>query len=144
MCDILSMLGDIASIISWSKDYYRSVRDTRKSMNDIIALLGSWVPQLELLGDLLGPGDETAHRLQIALTNNSVLNQVQGCLEELKSLLNPEGAPTPEHSSKRHRIASAYEKLTWPLGKQEKADRLLKELETHKSNIDMILSMKTR
>ncbi len=120
-----------------------SVRDATESMSAIIVLLGSWVPQLELLEDLIAPDDRSAESLRMRLANDGVLKQTRDCLQDLRDLVTPEsGVSTPCHNPRRRRLANAFEKLSWPIVKQDKANKLLQELETHKNSITMILSTK--
>ncbi|RYP19912.1 hypothetical protein DL765_003060 [Monosporascus sp. GIB2] len=148
MADLLmslpGMLGDIASIINWCKEYYQQVRGTGAFMNRVIELLGAWVPQLELLEDLVKPDDRTSRSLRMVLANKGILEQTRSCLQELKELVTPKSDgsspgdfPGPRSGGKPPKW---YVKLTWPLLKQSKAEELLRELEAHKSSINLLLT----
>ncbi|RYO96745.1 hypothetical protein DL763_003021 [Monosporascus cannonballus] len=149
MADLLmslpGMLGDIASIINWCKEYYQQVRGTGAFMSRIIELLGAWVPQLELLEDLIKPDDRTSRSLRMVLANKGILEQTRSCLQQLKELVTPKSDgssspgdfPGPRSGGKPPKW---YVKLTWPILKQGKAEELLRELEAHKSSINLLLT----
>lgn len=142
---LIEMVGVIKSIINWSKEYYKSARNAATTMTNIIVLLGSWIPQLELLEDLLAPDDQNAQSMKMRLASDNTLQQTHRCLQDLQKLVMPEpgiAAPSKEHRGRR-KLADMYEKLTWPLTKEDKANELLRELETHKSSINMILCTET-
>ncbi|RYP79389.1 hypothetical protein DL769_002973 [Monosporascus sp. CRB-8-3] len=139
------MLGDIASIIYWCKEYFRQVRGAGAFMNRIIVLLGAWAPQLELLEDLLTPDDRSSQSLRMVLANKGTLEQTRSCLQELKELVAPksDGLSSPSNSPGGRRTLRRIrlrEKLTWPASNQDKAEELLRELETHKSSINLLLA----
>lgn len=148
MADLLTslpgMLGDIKGIMDWCKEYYKSVRDSSKNMHEILTLLGSWIPELELLQDLVSAHDASAQSLRMTIANQHVLEQTKDCLRELKELVTPENnTATPCGNSRRRKLANVYDRLTWPILKQDKANELLRELETHKASISLVLNTKT-
>lgn len=142
---LIEMVGSINSIINWCKEYYKSVRNAATSMTRIIVLLGSWKPQLELLEDLITTDDQKAQSMRMRLASDSTLQETRRCLQDLERLVKPEpGISAPSDNDRgRRKLADLYEKLTWPILKQDKANELIRELETHKSSINMLLCTET-
>ncbi|RYP77995.1 hypothetical protein DL771_000854 [Monosporascus sp. 5C6A] len=80
----------------------------------------------------------------MVLANRGTLEQTRSCLQELKGLVTPksDGSPSPSNRLNPRSPSGGrtwWKKLTWPLD-QDRAEELLRELESHKTSINLLLA----